>query len=116
MGIKDIFTKASAPAPTVDVAAGLGTFDIYGAGMVYGATAIANPQEAMSVPSVARAKGIICSTVASLPKELYVKNTGAHLEPNRCINQPDQRVPGAVTYSWLAFDIWSRGAGYGMVN
>ena len=32
MGILDIF-KASAPAPTVDVAAGLGTFDIYGAGM-----------------------------------------------------------------------------------
>ena len=116
MGIKDIFTKAAAPVPTVDVAAGLGHFDIYGAAPIYGQTVIANAQEAMSVPSVARAKGIICSTVASLPKELYVKNTGAHLEPNRCINQPDQRVPGAVTYSWLSFDIWARGGGYGMVN
>ena len=50
---------------------------------------------AMSVPSVARARNIICGIVASLPLEQYNKLTGAHIEPLRVINQPDQRVPGS---------------------
>lgn len=117
MGILDIF-KASAPVEkTVDVEASLQPFNVqYPYGTLAMGTIVANPQEAMSVPSVSRAKGIICSTVASLPKEQYVKSTGAHLEPNRCINQPDARIPGAVVYSWLSFDIWARGAGYGIIN
>lgn len=117
MGIKDLF-KASAPTPeTVDVAAALAPFNVYDPTYnLLSNTVMVSQQEAISVPSVARAKGIICSTVASLPKEQYVKSTGQHLEPNRCINQPDQRIPGSVTYSWLSYDIWSRGAGYGIVN
>lgn len=116
MGILDIFKTTQASAETVDVAAGLSPFVIQDPRWGLQTTIVASPQEAISVPSVARAKGIICSTVASLPKEQYVKSTGAHLEPNRCINQPDARIPGAVVYSWLSYDIWARGAGYGLVN
>jgi HK97 family phage portal protein len=117
MGLFDIF-RASNPTPEiVDVEAALQPFNVqYPYGVMNATTIVANPIEAMSVPSVARAKGIICSTVASLPKEQYIKSTGQHLEPNRCINQPDARISGAVVYSWLSFDIWARGAGYGVVN
>jgi HK97 family phage portal protein len=70
---------------------------------------------AMSVPSVARARNIICGTVGSLPLEQYNKLTGAHVEPLRVINQPDPRVAGFVIYNWLAEDIWLYGVGYGQV-
>lgn len=70
---------------------------------------------AMSVPSVARARNIICSTVASLPIECYNKLNGAHVEPNRVINQPDSRVPGSYVYAWVAEDLLFRGISYGIV-
>ena len=70
---------------------------------------------AMTVPSVARARNIICSTVAGLPIEQYNKLTGAHVEPLRVINQPDPRVPGSYVYSWLSSDLLFHGIGYGQV-
>ena len=70
---------------------------------------------AMSVPSVARARGIICGTVGSLPLTTFNRITGQYVDPHRVINQPDPRVAGFVIYCWLAEDIWLYGAGYGQV-
>jgi hypothetical protein len=72
-------------------------------------------QLAMSVPSVARARGIICGTVGSLPLTTFNRITGQYVDPHRVINQPDPRVAGFVIYNWLAEDIWLYGAGYGSV-
>ena len=72
-------------------------------------------QLAMSVPSVARARGIICGTVGSLPLTTFNRITGQYVDPHRVINQPDPRVAGFVIYCWLAEDIWLYGAGYGQV-
>jgi HK97 family phage portal protein len=71
---------------------------------------------AMSVPSVARARNIICGIVASLPLEQYNKLTGAHIEPLRVINQPDQRVPGSYVRVWQAEDLLFYGVSYAVVN
>ena len=114
MGIKDFFISTPPAATPVDVAAALAPFEISQVANLNGQVYV-NSAQALSVPTVSRAKNIICSTVASLPKEQYVKSTGAHIEPNRCINQPDKRVAGSVVYSWLAFDIWYHGVGYGQV-
>lgn len=114
MGIKDLFVQKPQVQNPVDVMAALSPFELPtfadATGQVY-----INASNALSVPSVSRAKNIICSTIAGLPKEQYIIDTGAHLKPNRCINQPDKRIPGSVVYSWLAFDIWYHGAGYGQV-
>ena len=116
MGIKEFLIGTPAPAGNpVDVAAALAPFEISQMASINTGQIFINAAQALSVPTVSRAKNIICSTVASLPKEQYVKSTGAHLEPNRCINQPDKRVPGSVIYSWLAFDIWYYGVGYGQI-
>ena len=40
---------------------------------------------AMSVPSVARARNIICGIIGSLPLEQYNRLTGAHVGPLRVI-------------------------------
>ena len=70
---------------------------------------------AMSVPSVARARNIICGTIGSLPLTTFNRITGEYVDPHRVINQPDPRVAGFVVYCWLAEDIWMYGAGYGQV-
>jgi len=72
-------------------------------------------QLAMSVPSVARARNIICGTIGSLPLTTFNRITGEFVDPHRVINQPDPRVAGFVIYNWLAEDIWMYGAGYGQV-
>ena len=119
MGIKEFFLGAPTPvARGVDVAASMGLspyepFNPYAGLQNY--NAVAYRADAMQVPSVARARNIICSTVASLPLEQYNTISGAHIDPNRVINQPDPRVPGSVIYAWLAEDLWLHGNAYGQV-
>lgn len=115
MGLFDRFIK-SEPTNKTDVSAALSPFSVsesfwtaVNAGI--GATRI----QAMSIPTIARARNLICSSVASLPIEQYNKFTGAHEEPNRVINQPDPRVPGSYIYAYLAEDLLFHGVGYGMV-
>jgi len=116
MGIKDFFLGAPSVAPTSDVEASLAPFNL--STSVYGllnAPTTVDRATAMSVPTVARARNIICGTLASLPLEQYNRFTGAHVEPLRVINQPDPRVAGFVVYNWLAEDIWLYGVGFGLV-
>jgi hypothetical protein len=61
----------------------------------------------MAVPTIARARNIICSTLAALPLEQYSKLNGSHIATPAVINQPDPRVPGSAIYAWLAEDLSS---------
>lgn len=114
MGFLDNFTlRAPAPVNTVDAAsAPLNNPDIYWNTPLF----TIDRNTAMSVPSVARARNIICGVVASLPLEQYNKLTGAHIEPLRVINQPDQRVPGSYVRVWQAEDLLFHGVSYAVVN
>lgn len=107
---KEITTSGQAE---VDVSAGLLPFTI--ADLPTAIRATATRAEAMSVPTIARARNIICSTIASLPIEQYNKFSGAHIEPNRVINQPDTRVPGSFIYSFIAEDLLFYGVAYGQI-
>jgi len=82
---------------------------------ILGGSTNSTRQLAMSVPAVARARGIICGTIGSLPLTTFNRLTGQYVDPQRVINQPDPRVAGFVIYCWLAEDIWLYGAGYGQV-
>ena len=53
-------------------------------------------QEAMEVPSVARARSIICGTAASLPLHAYNKTTNAEIYGRTILEQPDPALPTAV--------------------
>jgi HK97 family phage portal protein len=108
--------QAAKPGIVTDVQAGLTPVQI--ADSVYnilGGSTNTTRALAMSVPSVARARGIICGTVGSLPLTTFNRITGEYVDPHRVINQPDPRVAGFVIYCWLAEDIWLYGAGYGQV-
>ena len=114
MGIFDFLKTTETPANNeVDVSAALQPFNVAQLPNYYRSTATRT--EAMAVPTIARARNVICSTIASLPIEQYNRFTGAHIEPNRVINQPDSRVPGSFIYAYLAEDLLFHGVAYGQV-
>jgi phage portal protein BeeE len=116
MGLFDRFVTNNAITPTVDVAAANTPYNLQSAvgGLFYGAQT-ATREQAMSVPSVARARNIICSTIGSLPLETYNHFTKEHLDPNRVIMQPDPRVAGSAIYAFIAEDLLFHGIAYGIV-
>jgi HK97 family phage portal protein len=115
MAIRDLFAKAPQPVGiTVDAAATPTPFNISTANNLFGTLGTATRQQAMAIPTIARARNILCS-LATLPLEQYIKSTGGHVEPNRVINQPDSRVPGSTIYAFIAEDLLFHGVAYGQV-
>ena len=107
MGLFSRSIKTDAPTPTNDVAASLAPYPnsdgLYAVRNAYSYTA--SREEAMSIPTIARARGIICSSIAAMPIILRDRSTGVRIDPPRIINTPDPRVPGSATYVWTAEDI-----------
>ena len=116
MGLFDRFLTNQTPTVQMDVAAANTPYNLQSAvgGLFYGAQT-ATREQAMSVPSVARARNIICSTIGSLPIETYNHFTKEHLDPNRVIMQPDPRIAGSAIYAWIAEDLLFHGVAYGQV-
>jgi HK97 family phage portal protein len=116
MGLFDRFITNQTPTIQTDVAAANTPFNLQQAfgGLFLGAQS-ATREQAMSVPSVARARNIICSTIGSLPLETYNHFTKEHLDPNRVIMQPDPRIAGSAIYAWIAEDLLFHGVAYGQV-
>jgi HK97 family phage portal protein len=117
MGIRDFFVSAPQPQPdqTIDASlAPVNSLDSIGA-PYFGGIQSASRSEAMGVPTIARARGIICSTVASLPLQTRVKETNEIVPSFRVINQPDPRITGAEFWAWIAEDLLFRPAAYAMV-
>jgi HK97 family phage portal protein len=107
MGLFSRSIKTDAPTPTNDVAASIAPYPnsdgLYAVRNAYSYTA--SREEAMSIPTIARARGIICSSIAATPIILRDRSTGVRIDPPRVINTPDPRVPGSATYVWTAEDI-----------
>lgn len=72
--------------------------------------------DAMSVPSVARARNLICGTVASIPLEYYNKKTGEVIAAPRWINQLSKSQPSFVTMSWIVDSLLFYGVSYLLVT
>jgi HK97 family phage portal protein len=73
-------------------------------------------KEAMSVPSVARARNLICGTVASIPLEYYNKKTGEVIAPPRWISQLSKTQPSFVTLTWIVDSLLMYGVAYLLVT
>jgi len=55
---------------------------------------------ALEIPSVVRARNLICGTIASMPLELYRKSTGEEIGKPVWLDQPAINQPRAVTISY----------------
>ena len=73
-------------------------------------------KEAMSVPSVARARNLICGTVASIPLEYYNKRTGEVIASPRWITQLSKSQPSFVTLTWIIDSLLMYGVAYLLVE
>ena len=119
MAIRDIFAtrkiETAAPTRGVDVAASLAPVtSIDSLTPFFGGAQTATREEFMSVPSAARARNIICSSIASIGLHVIDRSTGMEIEDAtpRVIRTPDPRIPGSATYVWLCEDILLYGYGY----
>lgn len=72
--------------------------------------------DAMTVPSVARARNLICGTVASIPLEYYNKKTGEVIAAPRWINQLSKSQPSFVTLTWIVDSLLFYGVSYLLVT
>jgi HK97 family phage portal protein len=72
--------------------------------------------DAMTVPSVARARNLICGTVASIPLEYYKKSTGEVIAPPRWISQLSKSQPSFVTLTWIVDSLLFYGVAYLLVT
>lgn len=72
--------------------------------------------DAMTVPSVARARNLICGTVASIPLEYYNKKTGEVIAPPRWINQLAKNQPSFITIAWICDSLFMYGISYLLVK
>jgi HK97 family phage portal protein len=71
--------------------------------------------DAMQVPAVARARNIICGTIATLGLNSYNDITGAKIEGRSILKQPDPALPFAVTMSWTVEDLLFQGQAFWLV-
>ncbi len=108
MGVlSDLFGTPKQADDVVDVAASLAPFYVNQTALNIAGGTISVPRaQALSVPAVARANGIITSTVGSLPIEKFNDATGSRIPVERSFRQPDPRVPASLIYSYLAQDLW----------
>jgi HK97 family phage portal protein len=72
--------------------------------------------DAMSVPSVARARNLICGTVASIPLEYYKISTGEVIAPPRWIKQLSKNQPSFITISWIVDSLLFYGVSYLLIT
>jgi len=84
----------------------------------FGGAQTATREQAMSVPSCARARNIICSSIASIGLEVIDRTTGLEIEDAtpRVIRTPDPRIPGSATYVWTCEDLLFYGYAYWQIT
>jgi len=123
MGILDIFAtrkvETITPKAGADVSASLAPVtSIDSLTPFFGGGQTATREQAMSVPSCARARNIICSSVASIGLHVIDRSTGMEIEDAtpRVIRTPDPRIPGSATYVWTCEDILFYGYGYWQIT
>jgi HK97 family phage portal protein len=122
MGIRDIFATRSietvTPKAGADIAASFPVTSLDSLTPFFGGVNTATREEAMSVPTVARGRNIICSSIASIGLEVIDRSTGMEIEDAtpRVIRTPDPRVPGSATYVWTCEDLLFYGYAYWQIT
>jgi hypothetical protein len=120
MGIRDLFaSKVTAVAPPQNSDVEASVSPVFALDSIYtfnGGATQATREEAMSIPTIARARGIICSSIASIGLQVRDNYDRARSASPRVIRDPDPRVPGSATYVWTAEDLLFYGYAYWQIT
>ena len=71
---------------------------------------------ALGIPSLVRARNLICNTVAAMPLELYKKSTGEELGKPVWMSQPASNQPRSVTIAYTCESLLFYGVSYWLVK
>ena len=109
-----LFPKTTVSATVGDIETSIAPYYTETSPFFFSGIVQATRAEAVSVPAVSRAIGIL-QTIASLP--LHVRNvaTGEKVQSPRVINQPDPRIAGNVFWSWIVSDLILHPSAYAYV-
>jgi HK97 family phage portal protein len=76
--------------------------------------------DAMTVPAVARARNLICGTIASMPFEMFIQDQATQeiqqVPPLPWVQQPQVDVPRMTTLAYTIDSLWFYGRAYWMVT
>lgn len=118
MKLRNLLVSAPSQPVTTQVQAAdylpINSFDAFGA--YFSTPSTATREEAMQIPSIARARNIIASSIASFEIQVWDKTTKTKIDPPRVINQPDPRVTGASVWSWVVEDLLFYGYSYFIIQ
>tara|TARA_R110002126_G_scaffold69713_1_gene175782 strand:+ start:1113 stop:2207 length:1095 start_codon:yes stop_codon:yes gene_type:complete len=117
MGLRDILFptyQAADPTQPLDVDASLAPYYPENQNFYFYGIQAAGRAEAMSVPTVSRALGVI-QTISSLPMVTRNEATGEKVSQPRVVNQPDPRIQGSVFWAWIISDLFFHPSAYGYV-
>ena len=78
----------------------------------YGFNPPISRQESMSVPALARARNLICTSIATMPREVYREMDEAHIPAPSIIANPDPRMPASVVFAYTVEDLLFTGKAY----
>jgi len=109
VGILDLFAVNHAAKKDIEAAVLVPYQQTY---QFFDFPAYVSRSDAMQVPAVARARGIMCGTVGSLPLHAYNKTTQARVYGNPLLTQPDPALPLSVSMAWTAEDLLFEGVAY----
>lgn len=73
-------------------------------------------KDAMTVPSVARARNLVCGTVAAIPLKYYKKSTGEEIASPRWVSQLSKTQPSFITITWICDSLMLFGVSYLIVT
>ena len=105
MALRDFFAVDHSVQPKSVEAAELMPVQSFDTLYAVNAGQSATRDQAMAVPVIARARGIICSTIGSLPLEWVNEATNTYVPAPRVINQSDSRIPGITFKAWIIEDM-----------
>jgi len=117
--IRDVIL-GSAPAPEPVVEASIQPFRLSQSIEQFFTTFATSRHDAMSVPAVARARNLICGTIASMPLDMFVTDVATQerrqVPPLPWVEQPQIDMPRMTTLAYLVDSLWFYGRGYLMVT
>jgi HK97 family phage portal protein len=113
-------TPAVDSAGTADVTASVQPFRVSQSIDQFLRTFATSRHDAMTVPAVARARNLICGTIASMPLDMFVQDISTQeitqVPPLPWVRQPQADMPRMTTLAYTVDSLWFYGRAYWMVT
>lgn len=122
--LRDVLIGTPAPSPAgtaeVDASIGVQPFRVSQSLDQLLTTFATSRHDAMTVPAVARARNLLCGTIASMPLDMFVQDLSTQeleqVPPLPWVRQPQADMPRMTVLAYTVDSLWFYGRAYWMVT